>query len=117
MPPEGGMVKSLQLVNANPRKPGLAKFHSKEVIPMYEIDLKIGGMMCGMCESHINDAVRKALPVKKVTSSHSKGQTVILSEEAISEDACRAVIEDTGYDVLGYQCRPYEKKGLFHFGK
>ena len=46
---------------------------------MYEIDLKIGGMMCGMCESHINDAVRKALPVKKVTSSHSKGQTVILS--------------------------------------
>ena len=71
---------------------------------MYEIDLKIGGMMCGMCESHINDAVRKALPVKKVTSSHSKGQPVILSEEAISEDACRAAIEDTGYDVLGYQC-------------
>ena len=71
---------------------------------MYEIDLKIGGMMCGMCESHINDAVRKALPVKKVTSSHSK-------------DACRAAIEDTGYDVLGYQCKPYEKKGLFHFGK
>ena len=64
---------------------------------MYEIDLKIGGMMCGMCESHINDAVRKALPVKKV--------------------ACRAAIEDTGYDVLGYQCKPYEKKGLFHFGK
>ena len=84
---------------------------------MYEIDLKIGGMMCGMCESHINDAVRKALPVKKVTSSHSKGQTVILSEDAISEDACRAAIEDTGYDVLGYQCKPYEKKGLFHFGK
>ena len=40
-----------------------------------------------------------------------------LSEEAISEDACRAAIEDTGYDVLGYQCKPYEKKGLFHFGK
>ena len=55
--------------------------------------------------------------MKKVTSSHSKGQTVILSEEAISEDACRAAIEDTGYDVLGYECKPYEKKGLFHFGK
>ena len=84
---------------------------------MVQITLKIDGMACGMCESHINDAVRSAFPVKKVTSSHSKGQTVILSEEAISEDACRAAIEYTGYDVLGYQCKPYEKKGLFHFGK
>ena len=55
--------------------------------------------------------------MKKVTSSHFRGQTVILSEGAISEDACRAAIEDTGYDVLGYECKPYEKKGLFHFGK
>ena len=55
--------------------------------------------------------------MKKVTSSLSKGQAVIPSEEAISEDACRAAIEDTGYDVLGYACKPYEKKGLFHFGK
>ena len=55
--------------------------------------------------------------MKKVTSSHFRGQTVILSEGAISEDACRAAIEDTGCDVLGYACKPYEKKGLFHFGK
>ena len=49
---------------------------------MYQITLNIDGMMCGMCESHINDAVRNAFPVKKVSSSHSKGQTVILSETA-----------------------------------
>ena len=49
---------------------------------MYQITLNIDGMMCGMCESHINDAVRSAFSVKKVTSSHSKGQTVILSETA-----------------------------------
>ena len=42
-------------------------------------------MMCGMCESHVNDAVRKAFQVKKVTSSHSKGQTVILTENDIDE--------------------------------
>ena len=34
--------------------------------------LKIDGMMCGMCESHVNDAIRKAFPVKKVTSSHKR---------------------------------------------
>ena len=38
---------------------------------MTEITLKIDGMMCGMCEAHMNDAVRNALKVKKVTSSHS----------------------------------------------
>ena len=82
---------------------------------MYEIDLKIGGMMCGMCESHINDAVRKALPVKKVTSSHSKGQTVILSEQALDEQAVRGAINATGYTVTSFRCVPHEKKGLFSF--
>ena len=49
---------------------------------MYQITLNIDGMMCAMCESHVNDAVRNAFPVKKVTSSHSRGETVILSETA-----------------------------------
>ena len=40
---------------------------------MLKITLGVDGMMCGMCESHVNDAVRKAFPVKKVTSSHGKG--------------------------------------------
>ncbi len=80
---------------------------------MVQITLKIDGMACGMCESHVNDAVRAKFPVKKVTSSHSKGETVILSDEDISEEALRAVIEPTGYKVLGYTSEPYEKKGLF----
>ena len=85
---------------------------------MVQITLKIDGMACGMCESHINDAVRAKFPVKKVTSSHAKGETVILSDEDISEETLRAVIEPTGYKVLGYASEPYEKKGglfgLFH---
>ena len=52
---------------------------------MVKTTLKIDGMMCGMCESHVNDAIRNAFPVKKVTSSHSKGETVIISVEALSE--------------------------------
>lgn len=47
--------------------------------------LNIDGMMCGMCESHVNDAIRAAFDVKKVTSSHSKGRTEILSENGIDE--------------------------------
>ena len=37
---------------------------------MIETVVKVDGMMCGMCESHVNDAVRKAFPeAKKVVSS------------------------------------------------
>ena len=81
---------------------------------MYQITLGIDGMMCGMCESHINDAVRNAFPVKKVSSSHGKGQTVILSETEISEAELRPVFTKLGYALTGYACVPYEKKGLFH---
>ena len=31
---------------------------------MQKITVKIDGMICGMCEAHVNDAVRKAFPVK-----------------------------------------------------
>ena len=80
---------------------------------MYQITLKIDGMACGMCESHVNDAIRAKFPVKKVTSSHSKGESVILTEQEIGEDALRGAIEPTGYKVTGYISAPYEKKGLF----
>jgi copper chaperone CopZ len=84
---------------------------------MVKIVLKIDGMMCGMCESHINDAVRAAFAVKKVTSSHTKGQTVILAEQDMDEDTLRKVINQTGYTVLSVTKEPYVKKRLFSFGK
>lgn len=81
---------------------------------MLKITVKIDGMMCGMCESHVNDAVRRAFSVKKVTSSHKKGETIILTETDIGEEQLRAVIEPTGYRVLGVESESYEKKGWFH---
>ena len=47
---------------------------------MFRTIVDIDGMMCGMCESHVNDAVRNNFKVKKVSSSHGKGRTVIESE-------------------------------------
>lgn len=81
---------------------------------MLKITVQVDGMMCGMCEAHVNDAVRKAFPVKKVTSSHSKGQTVILTENDIDEGALSAAINATGHAVNAVSKEPYEKKGLFH---
>ena len=85
---------------------------------MTQTTLKIDGMMCGMCESHINDAIRKEFPVKKVTASHSKGICVIISDAPLDEAKLRKTIDDTGYTLLEDQSEPYEKKGglfgLFH---
>lgn len=80
---------------------------------MTETILKIDGMACGMCESHVNDAVRRVIGAKKVTSSHRKGETVVLSETAPDEAALRKAIEATGYRVLAVESRPYVKKSLF----
>lgn len=82
---------------------------------MLKITVGVDGMMCGMCENHINDAIRKAFTVKKVTSSHSKGQTVILTEQDIDEAEVRKAIDATGYTVTSFAKEPYEKKGLFSF--
>lgn len=84
---------------------------------MIETTVKVDGMMCGMCESHVNEAVRKALPVQKVTSSHTKGQTVVLSEQPLDEQKLREAIDATGYRVMGVSSKPYEKKGFFSFLK
>lgn len=84
---------------------------------MIKTVVKVEGMACSMCEAHVNDAVRGAFPVDKVTSSHSKGETVILSKEPLDETALRAVIDGTSYGAGTVTAAPYEKKGFFHFGK
>ena len=82
---------------------------------MVKTVLGIEGMACSMCEAHINDAIRKAFPVKKVTSSHTKKESVILSETPIDPEALRAAIDATGYTYLSSSAEPYVKKGLFGF--
>ena len=52
---------------------------------MIKTVVAIDGMMCGMCEAHMNEAIRGAFKVKKVESSHTKNQTVIISEAALDE--------------------------------
>ena len=46
----------------------------KEDKSMIKTTMKIDGMMCGMCEAHVCDAIRKAVPsAKKITASRSNG--------------------------------------------
>ena len=83
---------------------------------MLRITLKIDGMSCGMCEAHINDAIRQNFRVKKVTSSHKKGETVILTEQAPEEEKLRAVIDGTGYVLKEIRCETASEGGTGLFG-
>ena len=80
---------------------------------MWKYTVQVSGMMCGMCESHVNDAVRRAFMVKKVASSRSKGETTVVTQRELDEDALRDTIAATGYEVGEMRREPYVKRGLF----
>ena len=82
---------------------------------MIKTTVQVSGMTCGMCEAHINDAVRSAFYVKKVTSSRARGTTEILTETPLSHEKLRQAIGATGYVVLGIREEIVQKKPLFGF--
>ena len=84
---------------------------------MNQTTVKVSGMACAMCEAHINDAIRSTFHVEKVSSSHTKGETVILSQAPLDETTLRAVIDATGYTAGDISTAAYEKKSLFSFFK
>ena len=85
---------------------------------MIQTRLKIDGMACAMCEAHVCETIRKAVPgAQKVSASHSKGTAEFLSESPVEETALRAVLDPTGYRLLEMTSAPYEKKAFSLFGK
>ena len=81
---------------------------------MVKTTLKIDGMMCSRCETHICDTIRKAVPsAKKVAAFRGKGEASFLTDNAIDAEALKTAIDATGYTCLGVEAAPYEKKRLF----
>ena len=84
---------------------------------MVKTMVEVTGMACGMCEAHVNDAIRDVFAIKKVSSSHTKNETEIISEEELDAEKIKSVITEQGYEVGAIKSEPYQKKGLFGFGK
>ena len=80
---------------------------------MLKITLEVEGMHCGMCETHVNDVVRRVDGVKKVSSSHAKGRTEVIAEDGVDITRIKAAITAQGYGVGRIETQPYEKHGLF----
>mgnify|MGYP002518252371 CR=1 len=80
---------------------------------MKKTTIGIDGMMCGMCESHINDLIRQNFNVKSVKSSHAKNETVVISENELDEEQLKNAVAKAGYTVTSVITEEYCKKGLF----
>ena len=74
--------------------------------------LQISGMICGICETHVNDAIRSAFQVNKVRSSRDRGETVIESELPLNRERLRQTINATGYLMLSAKEEEIAKKSL-----
>ena len=79
---------------------------------MIRTTVQVSGMACGMCEAHVNDAVRSAFSVKKVSSSRVRGETVIESETPLDYEKLRQVISNTGYLMLSVSEEEMTKRSL-----
>lgn len=82
---------------------------------MIKTVLQIDGMMCSMCEAHMNDAIRNNFKVKKVSSSHKKGMTEVISEETLNPEVLKKAVSEMGYELIDISQEAYKKKGLFSF--
>ncbi len=81
---------------------------------MEKITIKIDGMMCGMCEAHVCDVIRKNVPsAKKVKASKISKEATFLTGSNVDEEELKKAIEGTGYTVLSISSELYKKRWLF----
>ena len=81
---------------------------------MIKTILKIDGMMCSMCEAHINDVIRRTVPdAKKVSSSHRRGEASFLTVETVDGNRLKEAIAAMGYICTDVTEEPYVKRGWF----
>ncbi len=73
----------------------------KEQKTMVKVTVNVEGMMCGHCEAHVNEAIKKAFGAEDVISSHESNTTVFTAPERVDEDKIRATIKEAGYEVTG----------------
>jgi len=79
---------------------------------MEKYTIRVEGMKCGMCEAHVADVIRRAVPTaKKVKASRMKNEASFVSAVAVDGIMLKKAISETGYIAGDVSVEPY--KGLF----
>ncbi len=93
----------------------------REARNMFQITAKVDGMMCGMCEAHVKDAVRKAFPeAKKISASASDGSVEFQLENNLPlpmlKHDMKSELDKIGYkleDLASAEAEEAPKGGFF----
>ena len=62
--------------------------------------IKIEGMMCPHCESHVKAALEALAGVESAEVSHKAGEAVLTLGSDVSNDVLKKTVEDKGYKVI-----------------
>jgi len=63
--------------------------------------LRIDGMMCGMCEAHICDTIRRTIPsARKVSASRRKKEASFVTDDPVDSGLLMKAVNETGYTCL-----------------
>ena len=67
---------------------------------MAKVEIVVGGMSCGMCQSTVQEALSGVKGVAEAAVDLEGGRaTVVFDEGTTSLDALRAAVQDVGFDV------------------
>lgn len=66
-----------------------------------KVTVKINGMMCGHCESHVKGALEKLDGVVAADVSHERKEAVITLSKDIEDNELKQAITSQGYEVVG----------------
>ena len=69
---------------------------------MFKTRIGVDGMMCGQCESHVCELLRKIPGALVVKASHLRNLATILSPRPIGEEEAKKALEGSGYKLLSF---------------
>ncbi len=72
----------------------------KENFDMEET-LKVKGMMCAHCESHVKEALEKIDGVTEAKADHEACEVVVKMSTPVAEDVLAATVKEAGYEFEG----------------
>ena len=65
--------------------------------------LKIEGMMCGHCSSHVEKALRELDGVSEVVVSLEEKTAKVIMDKEISNEVFKNLISEEGYEVVSVE--------------
>ena len=80
--------------------------------------MTVEGMMCGNCENHVAEALRKVSGVESAKADRTKKEARVQCGAEVSDEVLLKAVTEAGYDASNVreEAEP-EKKGLFGFMK